>query len=107
MPNPNPPYFVQSSAEPASSAQIDHSQAAPGGATHRAGHTAINFRGRGGLTWQPETGAARADGMVPFYFRSVNVFFRLSAYIVQITSDYHYGSCAYNATLRYDIQEPI
>ena len=53
MANPNPPYFVQFSAEPASSAQIDHSQAAPGGATHRAGHTAINFRGRGGLTWQP------------------------------------------------------
>lgn len=107
MANPNPPYYVSFSADPAASATIDHSQAAPGGGSHRAGHTSIHFRGRGGLTWQPETGRPRADGMVPFYFRSVNVYFRLTDYVVRITSDYAAGSCAYNATMRHEVGEHI
>jgi hypothetical protein len=107
MPNPNPPYYVQFSADPVSSATIDHSQAAPGGAAHRAGHTSIQLSGRGGLTWQPETGRPRADGLVPFYFRSVNVYFRLTDYVVQITSDYAVGSCTYDATMRHEIDEHI
>jgi hypothetical protein len=107
MANPHPPYFVHFSADPVSSATIDHSQAAPGGRAHRAGHTSIDFRGRGGLTWQPETGRARADGLVPFYFRSVNVYFRLTDYVVRITSDYVAGSCAFNATIRHEVDEHI
>ena len=107
MPSPNPPYFVHFSADPVSSATIDHSQAAPGGVAHRAGHTSINFRGQGGLTWQPETGRPRTDGLVPFSFRSVNVYFRLTDYVVRITSDYAAGSCAYNATLRHELDEHI
>jgi hypothetical protein len=107
MPNPNPPYFVRFSADPVSSATIDHSQAAPGGDARRAGHTSISFRGKGGLTWQPETGAPRADGLVPFYFSSVNVYFRLTDYIVAITSDYPAGSCTYNATMRHEVDEHI
>jgi hypothetical protein len=107
MPNPNPPYFVHFSADPASSAPVDHSQPAPGGAAHRAGHTSIHFKGRGGLTWQPETGRPRADGKVPFYFRSVNVYFRLTDYLIQITSNYPRNSCAYNATLRHEVDEHI
>jgi hypothetical protein len=107
MPNPNPPYFVHFSADPVSSATIDHSQAAPGGGAHRAGHTSISFRGKGGLTWQPETGTPRTDGLVPFYFRSVNVYFRLTDYVVGITSDYPVGSCAYNATMRHEVDEHI
>jgi len=107
MANPNRPYFVHFLADPASSAQIDRSQAAPGGRSHRAGHTSINFRGRGGLTWQPETGRPRPDGMVPFFFRSVNVYFRLTDYIIQITSAYGVGSCTYEATLRHEIEEHI
>lgn len=107
MANPNRPYFVHFSADPVSSARIDHSQSAPGGVAHRAGHTSINFRGKGGLTWQPETGAARGDGSLPFWFRSVNVYFRLTDYIVQISSDYPKGSCAYSATLRHELKEHI
>lgn len=107
MTNPIPPYFVHFSADPVSSATIDHSQAAPGGAAHRAGHTSIALRGRGGLTWQPETGPVRADGLVPFSFRSVNVYFRLTDYVVGITSDYPAGSCAYNATMRHELNEHI
>ena len=107
MANPNAPYFVHFSADPASSAQIDHTQSAPGGVGHRAGHTSIHFKGRGGLTWQPETGTPRPDGMSPFYFRSVNIYFRLTDYMVQITSDYAEGSCAYNATLGHEVGEHI
>jgi hypothetical protein len=104
---PNAPYFVHFSADPAASARIDHSQSAPGGAVHRAGRTSIDFRGKGGLTWQPETGARRGDGLVPFYFRSVNVYFRLTDYVVRITSDYAAGSCSFNATMRHEVDEHI
>lgn len=107
MANPNPPYFVHFLADPVSSARIDHSRAAPGGNTHSAGHTSINFRGRGALTWRPETGQRRPDGTVPFFFRSVNIYFRLTDYIVQITSAYSEDSCTYNATLRHEIDEHI
>jgi hypothetical protein len=107
MPHPDQPYFVHFSADPASSARVDHSQAAPGGGAHRAGFTSIHFRGRGALTWQPETGAVRADGQVPFFFRSVNVYFRLTDYVVSISSDYPAGSCAFNATMRHELDEHI
>ena len=107
MPNPNAPYFVHFSAEPASSATTDQSQSAPGGGAHRAGHTSIDFPGRGGLTWQPETGAPRADGLVPFHFRSVNVYFRLAAHVVRIMADYAAGSSSFNATMRHDVDEHI
>lgn len=107
MSNPNAPYFIHFLADPASSAQIDRSQAAPGGGSHRAGLTSIHFRGRGALTWQPETGRPRPDGMVPFFFRSVNIYFRLTDYIIRITSAYGMGSCTYNATLRHEIDEHI
>ncbi len=104
---PRSPYFVEFSADPASLARIDHSQSAPGGLAHRAGHTSINFRGKGALTWQPETGVTRVDGSMPFWFRSVNVYFRLTDYVVQISSDYAERSCAYGATLRHEVSEHI
>jgi len=107
MANPISPYFVNFLADAASSAQIDRSQAAPGGNSQRAGHTSISFRGRGALTWQPETGRPRADGTVPFFFRSVNICFRLTDYVVQIASAYSVGSCAYKATLRHEVEEHI
>jgi hypothetical protein len=107
MPNPNAPYLLHFSVAPASSATIDHSRSAPGGGAHRTGHTSIDFPGRGGLTWQPETGAPRADGLVPFYFHSVNVYFRLADYVVRILSDYAAGSCSFNATMRHEAGEHI
>jgi hypothetical protein len=105
--NPNPPYFVHFSASPVSSATIDQSQSAPGGGAHLAGHTSISFRGRGGLTWRRESGQPRADGLVPFYFRSVNVYFRLTDYVVSISSGYAAGSCTFNATMRHEVDEHI
>ncbi len=105
MANPVPPYFVEFSADSASSARIDQSQAAPGGAVDRAGHTTI--QSRGSLTWKTETGPPRSDGLVPFSFRSMKVLFRLSDYVVQITSSYRPGSCTYNATMRHEVNEHI
>jgi hypothetical protein len=102
---PNPPYFVSFSADAASSAKIDHSQLLAGGSG--AGHTAINFEGKGALTVQPEIGATRPDGRAPFYFRSINVYFRLTDYLIQITSDYPEGSCRYDATMRHEVSEHI
>jgi hypothetical protein len=107
MANPNAPYFVHFSADPVSSARVDHSLSAPGGLSHQAGHTSINFRGKGGLTWHSETGRARVDGSIPFSFRSVNVYFRLTDFVVQISSDYAERSCTYNATLRHEVDEHI
>ena len=44
---------------------------------------------------------------MPFYFRSVNVYFRLTDYVVRITSDYAAGSCSFNATMRHEVDEHI
>jgi len=107
MANPTPPYFVHFLADPASSARLDRTQTAPGGSSRNAGFTSVSFRGRGGLTWQPETGTPRSDGMVPFFFRSVNVFFRLTDYVIQINSAYHPGTCVDRATLRHEVDEHI
>jgi hypothetical protein len=102
------PYVVNFSADPVSSARIDHSTAAPGGDGHRAGHTKIQFPGQGMLTIVgPETGRPRADGKVPFWFESVEVNFRLTDFVVQISSDYAENSCTYNATLGHEVNEHI
>jgi hypothetical protein len=45
--------------------------------------------------------------MVPFFFRSVNVYFRLTDYVVRVTSAYALGSCTYNATLQHEMNEHI
>jgi hypothetical protein len=42
--------------------------------------------------------------MVPFYYRSINVRFSLSDFVVAVSSDYPHGSCAYNATKRHEYE---
>jgi hypothetical protein len=37
----------------------------------------------------------------------VNIYFRLTDYVEQISSDYSEGSCAYNATLRHEMEEHV
>jgi hypothetical protein len=106
MPNPNPPYFVQFSADPQSSATIDHSQKEPGG-PNRAGHTSIRFPKPGSLNAKSDVGTTRSDGKVPFFFRSVNIHFRLIDYVVEISSDYAEGSCAYDATRKHEFDEHV
>jgi hypothetical protein len=55
----------------------------------------------------PRTGPARADGLVPFYFQSINVRFTLTDFIVAISSDFAEGSCAFNATRRHEFESHL
>jgi hypothetical protein len=107
MPDPNPPYHPHFSARPASSAAIDRAQAAIGGAAPRAGHTSIDLRAKGALTWQTGTGRSRADGLVPFYFYSVNVYFRLTVYVVRSTLYQAAEPYADDAPMRHKVDEHI
>ncbi len=87
---------------------IDHSRVRPGppgGAANRAGYTSVTSKAR--LTFAWDTGPARADGHVALFARSVNVYFRLTDFLVAITSDYAVGSCAYRATRRHELQAHI
>jgi hypothetical protein len=109
MSEPRPPCFVSFSAD-AIPTQIDQSSANPGpggAAANRAGYTTVKFDGKGVLSFVPASGAARRDGTIPFYFISVNVFFRLTDFSVKVSSDYPAGSCAYNATVRHELNAHI
>ena len=44
---------------------------------------------------------------MPFYFRSVNVYFRLADYVVRTMADYAAGSGSFNATMRHEVDEHI
>jgi hypothetical protein len=92
--------------------QADHSRSQPGptGSTaDRAGHTSVTSRARLTIAW--DTGPAGADGQVPLFAQSVTVVFRLTDFVIGITSDYAVGSCAYRATLQHELEahvyEPI
>jgi hypothetical protein len=106
MAEPRRPYYVSFTIERIPTT-VDHSQSNPGGAAsgaERAGHTSVRLSPSGGPQLVPYTGSARADGMVPFYYRSINVRFTLSDFAVAISSDYAVGSCAYEATRRHEYE---
>jgi hypothetical protein len=105
MADPIPPYFVLFAADRIPT-QIDHTQANPGG-ENTGGHTSVLFDGRGALTFVSDTSDPRPDGTVAFFFRSVNVIFRLTDFAVAVSSDYPVGSCAYDATLRHEINAHV
>jgi hypothetical protein len=71
----------------------------------RAGYTSVKQRARVTFVW--DNGPARNDGMVPFFARSVNVFFWLDDFIVAVSSDYPAGSCVFNATRRHEFESHI
>jgi hypothetical protein len=95
----NAPYILYFSADPVSSVKVDHDQPSPGSA-QTAGQTSVHFRGRGAVTWQSQTGRPRADGLVPFWFSAVNVYFRLTDCGISITSNDEAGSCSFRAAMR-------
>lgn len=106
---PHPPYFVMFAADRIPE-RIDQSSRAPGpggAAANRAGYTTVKFNGKGALSFAPELGPARGDGMVPFYFLSVNIYFRLTDFAVKVSSDYPVGSCAYNVTVQHELDAHI
>ena len=106
MTEPRRPYYVSFTIDRIP-ATVDHSRSNPGGAgsgAERAGHTSVRLSAGNGPQFVPYTGPARADGMVPFYYRSINVRFSLNDFAVAISSDYEAGSCPYNATRRHEYE---
>ena len=104
---PSEPYYVsfQTDRVPAT---VDHTRSSPGPSSSgvdRAGYTSVRQRARVTFAW--DNGPARADGLVPFYAMSVNVFFWLDDFLVSVSSDYPEGSCAYDATRRHEFQSHI
>ncbi|MDJ0719872.1 MAG: DUF4157 domain-containing protein, partial [Prochloraceae cyanobacterium] len=67
---------------------------------NRAGLTQVKVQKKLKFFW--DRGAARPDGKVPFFARSVNIFFRLDPIEIYVSSDYAEGSCPYRATLEHE-----
>ena len=83
---------------------MHHSLSLPGPSgtgADRAGFTRVRVRKRVTIVWGH--GPARADGKIPLFAHSVNVFFRLDPIEVFISSDYAVGSCPYRVTLRHEM----
>ena len=107
MAEPKKPFYVsfQTSWIPGS---VDHTRSNPGPSTtgvNRAGYTSLKQRARVTFAW--DNGQRRKDGMMPFFARSVNVFFWLDDFIVAVSSDYPAGSCVFNATRRHEVESHI
>lgn len=90
--------------------RVDHSRSQPGparanGPANRAGHTTSSNPAR--LTFAWDDGPAGANGQFPIFAQSVNVYFRLTDFVIAITSDFAARSCAYQATLRHELQAHI
>lgn len=92
--------------------RVDHSRSQPGppdGSANRGGFTRVRSKARLEFVW--EQGPIGADGQVPVFAMSVNVRFRLTDFLVAISSDFAVGSCAYRVTRRHEfdahIRDPI
>ena len=109
MAEPRPPYKVVFTADQVP-AQIDQSSRFPGPngpAANRAGYTTVRFDGKGMLSFESDVGLPRNDKLVPFYFNSVNICFRLTDFAVKVSSYYPVGSCAYKATVQHELDAHI
>ncbi len=81
----------------------DHSQLHPGpnGATaNRAGYTRVRIQKRMSIVWG--NGSRQADGRVPLFARSVNVFYRLDPIELYVSSQYAEDGCPYRVTLAHE-----
>ena len=88
--------------------KIDHSKEDPGpddGKPKRAGYTSVLVKPRLSIVWGK--GPKGADGRVPIYASAVYVTFRLTDYLIAITSDFTAGYCAYRVTRRHEIDAHI
>src|SRR5579863_62016 len=105
MAEPKPPFYVSFSQDRIPTT-VDHSRANPGppGAS-RAGHTTAKPNARLTLNW--DNGPTGADGRFPFFAQSINIFFRLEDFLVEISSNFSDASCAYKTTLRHELQAHI
>ncbi len=99
---PSVPYYVsfQNVSPPAIP---DQTLSSPGPSElrpDRAGFTRVRVRKHMTIAWGH--GSARSDGKIPFFARSVNIFFRLDPIEVFLSSDYSEDSCPYQVTLEHE-----
>ena len=107
MTEPKRPFYVSFTHDQIPQ-RIDHSRSQPGparGAANRAGHTSVTSKARLTVAW--DDGPAGADRQFPIFAQSVNVYFRLTDFLIAISSDFAARSCAYQATLRHEVQAHI
>ena len=107
MAEPRRPYYVWFSHD-AMPQHIDHSRSQPGpmgGTANRAGYTSVTSRARMTIAWSDEPVAT--GGLIPFYARSVNVYFRLTDFLVAISADFAARSCAYRVTRAHELSAHI
>lgn len=94
--------FYVSFTHEAPPAAPDHSRPNPGPAgsgTDRAGHTQALLHKRMTIAW--DTGPPEADGRVPLFAKSVNVYYTLDLNVA-VSSDYSAQSCPYRVTLAHE-----
>ena len=107
MTEPRPPFYVSFSHDRIPQT-VDHSRAnpgPPGGAANRAGHTSIRPKGRLSFAW--DQSPVGPDGRIPIFAQWINVYFWLTDFAVAISSDFTERSCAYQTTLRHELQAHI
>lgn len=107
MAEPKKPFYVSFTHDRIPQ-RVDHSRSQPGpsgSAANRAGYTSVTSKARLTIAW--DAGSSGADGRVPIYARSVNVYFRLADFVIAISSDFARRSCAYQATLRHELDAHI
>lgn len=87
---------------------VDHSHSQPGppgGSANRAGYTSVTSKARLTIAW--DAGHSGVNGQIPVFARSVNVYFRLTDFVIAISSDFTRRSCAYQTTLRHELDAHI
>lgn len=102
----NSPFYVSFTHDPPP-ATPDHSRRSPGptgDGADRAGHTLARLSKRMTIRW--DTGDPGADGRLPMFAQSVNVFYTLRL-SVGVSSDYAVGSCPYRVTLAHEKSHAI
>jgi len=102
----NAPYYVSFTADRAP-LTVDHSKRNPGPADgrQRAGYTSFVLDARITLKW--DDGPLGADSLTPFFFQSVNIYFFLKDFRVEISSDYRIGSCPYQVTREHELASHV
>ena len=107
MTRPNRPYYVSFTHDRIPTT-VDQSQRNPGPTAtgaNRAGFTRVRSRARMTIPW--DVVPTDTPNVVALYAMSVNVIFRLTDFMVAISSDYEPGSCAYRVTRHHEFEAHI
>jgi hypothetical protein len=107
MSQPKKPFYVSFTHDPIPQ-QIDHSRSRPGPGgegANRVGFTSVTSKARMTVVW--DDAPAGADGRIPIFAKSINIYFRLTDFLVAVSSDFSVRSCAYRVTQLHELQAHI